>query len=161
MNKHLSDQGVSMYLIGDVSLEERQHAGQCAACQEKIAKLATSLSHFRGAVRNWSDQARAKDRATELRWTVIPAADHLERLLLPATVDAPWYRSFWSNLRDLVTPERAPLDLTSKPVLVRDIWGQYGRQKRSWVMSVALQWRRCCCYSRWRRARWCRKVLCG
>jgi TonB family protein len=31
------------------------------------------------------------------------------------------------------------MDVTSKPVLVRDIWGQYGRQKKSWLMSVALQ----------------------
>ena len=128
-----------MYLIGDVSLEERQHAEQCAACQAKIARLAGPLSNFRGAIRNWSEQARAKDRAAELHWTVIPAADHLERLLLPASVDAPWYRSFWSDLRDLLTPERPMPDITSKPVLVRDIWGQYGRQKRSWVMSVGLQ----------------------
>ncbi len=128
-----------MYLIGDATLEERQHAEQCAACQAKIARLAVPLSQFRGAVRNWSEQARAKDRAAELHWTVIPAADHLERLLLPASVDAPWYRSFWSDLRDLLTPERPMPDITSKPVLVRDIWGQYGRQKRSWVMSVGLQ----------------------
>ena len=128
-----------MYLIGDVGLEERQHAGQCAACQAKIARLAASLAHFRGAVRNWSDSTRANDRASELRWTVIPAAGHLERLLLPPSFDAPWYRSFWSNLRDFLTPAQPPLDITSKPVLVRDIWGQYGRQKRSWMMSLALQ----------------------
>jgi protein TonB len=128
-----------MYLIGDATFEERQHAEQCAACLAKIARLAGPLAHFRGAVRNWSEQARAKDRARELHWTVIPAADHLERLLLPASIDAPWYRWFWSNLRDFVTPERPPLDVTAKPVLVRDIWGQYGRQKRSWVMSVGLQ----------------------
>lgn len=128
-----------MYLIGDVSSEERQHAGECAACQARIAKLSTSLSHFRGAVRNWSEQARAKDRAAEMHWTVIPAADNLERMLLPDSVAGPWYRSLWNNLRDFVTPAPPPLDLTSRPVLVREIWGQYGRQKRSWVMSLALQ----------------------
>src|SRR5262249_35134518 len=90
-------------------------------------------------VRDWSDRSLAKDRAAEMRWTVIPATDHLERMLLPASLDGPWYRSLWSNLREFVQPERAPLDITSKPVLVRDIWGQYGRQKRSWVMSLALQ----------------------
>ena len=116
-----------------------KHSEHCPACESGIARIAFNLSAFRGAVHNWSDRAREKDRAAELHWTVIPAADHLERLLLPASVDAPWYHSFWSNLRDFVTPARSPLDLTSKPVLVRDIWGQYGRQKRSWVMSVALQ----------------------
>ena len=128
-----------MYLIGSAGAEEREHAAQCETCQAKIARLATSLTHFRGAVRNWSEQERPNDRASELRWTVIPATDNLERLLLPPTCDAPWYRSFWSNLRDFITPERPPLDITSKPVLVRDIWGQYGRQKRSWVLSFAIQ----------------------
>jgi hypothetical protein len=31
------------------------------------------------------------------------------------------------------------MDVTSKPVLVSDIWGQYERQKKSWVLSLALQ----------------------
>jgi TonB family protein len=128
-----------MYLIGDVSVEERQHAVQCPACQARINRLAATLSHFRGAVRNWSEQSRARGRAAEHCWTVIPATDHLERLLLPTTFDTPWYRSLWSNLYDLVTPARPMPDITSRPVLVRDIWGQYGRQKRSWVMSLALQ----------------------
>ena len=125
-----------MYVIGGGTAEERSHAEQCAACQARIESLITALGHFRGAVRDWSDRAAARERAAELQWTVIPAAGHLERMLLPET---PWYRSLWSNLRDLFTPERPMPDITSKPVLVRDIWGQYGRQKKSWVMSVALQ----------------------
>ena len=144
MSKHLSEQGVSMYLIGDVSLEERQHASECAACQAKIGSLGTPLAHFRGAVRSWSDRASVdrgsvKDRAAELRWTVIPASDHLERLLLPESLDTPWYRSLWSSIHDCFLPQIPPLDVTSKPVLVRNIWGQYGRQKKSWAMSLALQ----------------------
>ena len=128
-----------MYLIGDVSLEERKHAEECAACQAKIASLATSISHFRGAVRQLERAGARKDRAAELHWTVIPASDHLERLLLPATLDVPWYRSLWSGVHELFQPAPPLLDITSKPVLVRNIWGQYGRQKKSWVMSVALQ----------------------
>ncbi len=131
-----------MYLIGDSRAEERQHVEACAACQARIATLVASLTNFRGAVRDWSDRSSVpgvKDRAAERHWTVIPATDHLERLLLPASLDGPWYSSLWSNLREFVRPDRAPLDVTSKPVLVRDIWGQYGRQKKSWVMSLALQ----------------------
>ncbi len=127
-----------MYLIGDASLEERQHAADCAACQTKIAKLATSLSHFRGAVRNWSDRTSAKDLVAEMRWTVIPASDHLERMLLPVALDTPWYRSLWSGIHDAFKP-LPPLDVTSKPVLVSSIWNQYGPQKKSWLMSVAFQ----------------------
>jgi hypothetical protein len=123
MTNHLSEQGVSMYLIGDASLQERRHAAGCAACQAKIASLVTSLTQFRGAVRNWSDRTIAKNRAAELRWTVLPPADHLERLLLPASFDTPWYRSLLGNLRDLLSRDIPPLDITSKPVLVRNIWG--------------------------------------
>jgi protein TonB len=128
-----------MYLVGDVGLEERQHAEECPLCQAKIAGLTTSLAHFRGAVRTWSDRAGARERAAELRWTIIPAADHLERLLLPSSLSTPWYRSLWSNLRDFVAPAPPLPDITSRPVLVRNIWGQYRRQKKSWVMSFALQ----------------------
>jgi periplasmic protein TonB len=128
-----------MYLIGDASIEEREHAAECAACQAKIARLTTSLGGFRGAVRTWSGQASANGRAAGLQWTVIPPSDRLERWLLPAALDIPWYRSLWSNLRDLFRPGLPALDITSKPVLVRPIWGQYGRQRKSWVMSVALQ----------------------
>ena len=122
-----------MYLIGDVSLEERRHAEECEACRSKIANLVGSLEHFRGAVRGWSD------RSAEQRWTVIAGTDNLERLLLPASLDVPWYRSLWGGVIELFQPTPPPLDVTSKPVLVRNIWGQYGRQKKSWVMSVVLQ----------------------
>lgn len=128
-----------MYLIGDVKPEDRRHVDACAACQARIASLMGSLANFRGAVRDWSERSGVKDRAAEMRWTVIPATDHLERLLLPASIDGPWYRSLWSNLREFARPDRSLLDLTSKPVLVRDIWGQYGRQKKSWAMSLGLQ----------------------
>jgi periplasmic protein TonB len=126
-----------MYVIGEASVEERQHAEQCAACQAKIAGLVGSLANFRGTVRNWSERA-ANDRAAEMRWTVIPAADPLSRMLVPS-LELPWYRSLWSNVRDFFQPEAPLPDITSKPVLVRDIWGQYGHQKKSWMMSVALQ----------------------
>jgi len=128
-----------MYLIGDATSQERQHAADCPACQGRIAALTTPLTHFREAVRAWSGAASTKDRAAEMRWTVIPATDHLERLLLPTSVQVPWYRSFASGIRDLFAGEVPLADLTSRPVLVRDIWRDYGRQKRSWVMSLALQ----------------------
>ena len=126
-----------MYVIGSLGTEEGQHAEGCADCQAKIAKLAGSLAHFRGAVREWSDRAGAQSRAAEPRFGVIPAADHLERLLLPS-LETPWYRSLWSGLRDMVDGP-ALLDVTARPVLVREIWGQYKPRKRSFVMSLAVQ----------------------
>ena len=53
----------------------------------------------------------------------ITAEDHLARLLAPDT-EIPWYKSIFGNIRDFVKPpELPPLELTSKPVAVKDIWG--------------------------------------
>jgi TonB family protein len=59
-------------------------------------------------------------------------------MLLP-TLETPWYRSLWHNVRDSFSPAVPLMDITAKPVIVRDIWGQYGRQKKSWAFSLALQ----------------------
>jgi protein TonB len=119
-----------MYLLGESTAEDRRHTEECAACRDRISRLATGLSGFRDTIRTWSG------RAAEGRFVVLAPAGHLDRLLLP---EVPWYRSLWNNLCDLFQPEPSLLDITAKPVLVRDIWGQFGRQRKSWVMSVALQ----------------------
>jgi protein TonB len=65
--------------------------------------------------------------------------DHLSRLLV-AEVEEPWYRSFIRNIRETINPPKLPpLEVTSKPVAVKDIWGLYGRQKKSFMMSTGFQ----------------------
>jgi len=65
---------------------------------------------------------------------------HLERLLAPPQLDEPWYRSLAESLRELIHPPvLPPVEVTSTPVAVKDIWGLYGRQRRSFALSVALQ----------------------
>jgi len=65
--------------------------------------------------------------------------DHLARLLVDEIED-PWYKSFWQNLKEAINPPKLPpLELTSQPVAVKDIWGLYGRQKKSFVMSSGFQ----------------------
>ena len=65
--------------------------------------------------------------------------DHLARLLAPE-MDEPWYKSFIQNIKDTINPPKLPpLELTSKPVPVKDIWGLYGRQKKSFMMSTGFQ----------------------
>jgi TonB family protein len=65
--------------------------------------------------------------------------DHLSRLFIE-DVEAPWYKSFIANLKDIVNPPKLPpLEVTSKPVAVKDIWGLYGRKKKSWAMSTGFQ----------------------
>jgi protein TonB len=67
------------------------------------------------------------------------ADDHLSRLLV-AGVEEPWYRSLIQNIKDTFNPPKLPpLEVTSKPVAVKDIWGLYGRQRKSFMMSTGFQ----------------------
>ena len=64
---------------------------------------------------------------------------HLARLLAP-DMEEPWYKSLIQNIKDLVNPPKLPpLELTSRPVAVKDIWGLYGRQNRSFMFSTGFQ----------------------
>lgn len=66
------------------------------------------------------------------------AEDHLAKLLVD--VEIPWYKTLVGNLKELFHPPTLPpLELTSKPIPVDDIWGLYGRQKKSFVMSTGFQ----------------------
>src|SRR6202171_2694512 len=66
------------------------------------------------------------------------ADDHLARLLAPQ--EESWFRSLHRDIKELIHPPKLPpLEVTSKPVAVKDIWGLYGRQKKSWAMSTSMQ----------------------
>ncbi|MDQ2948719.1 MAG: energy transducer TonB [Acidobacteriota bacterium] len=64
---------------------------------------------------------------------------HLQRLL-SKEMEEPWYRSFINNLKEAINPPKLPpLEVTSTPVPVQDIWGAYGGQeKRAGLMSVLI-----------------------
>jgi TonB family protein len=67
------------------------------------------------------------------------ADDHLSRLFIE-DIEDPWYRSLFKNIKETINPPKLPpLELTSKPVAVKDIWGLYGRQKKSFMMSTGFQ----------------------
>ncbi len=69
---------------------------------------------------------------------VLTAEDHLARLLAPDT-EIPWYKSIFENVREFIHPEKLPpLELTSKPVVVKDIWGK-GTSRRALASSVLFQ----------------------
>src|SRR5580698_10307703 len=64
--------------------------------------------------------------------------DHLNRLLAPDT-EIPWYKSTAENIRELIHPEKLPpLELTSKPVPVKDLWGQ-GTNPKAMASSFLVQ----------------------
>ena len=60
------------------------------------------------------------------------------KLLLDDAEQSTW-KSLANNLRDVFFPEKLPpLKLTSKPVKVREIWGQSGQKKSAVASSVML-----------------------
>jgi protein TonB len=62
---------------------------------------------------------------------------HLKNLLAE-NIEEPWYKSLIQNVKDLISPPKLPpLEITSKPVAVKDIWGLYGGKKESGLMSLA------------------------
>ena len=65
-------------------------------------------------------------------------AEHLNHLLAP-DVETPWFKSLFESVRELIRPTPLPpLQVTSKPIAVKDIWGLYGRKKRSGAYSLAI-----------------------
>lgn len=64
--------------------------------------------------------------------------DHLNRLLLADTAK-PWYKNLVDNVRDVFNPPKLPpLEVTSKPVAVKDIWGRSGNQNKAGISSAAI-----------------------
>ncbi len=65
-------------------------------------------------------------------------SDNLDRLLI-SDGEVPWYRSLVENVRELINPPKLPpLELTSKPVAVKDIWSRDGKKKYSTLYSVGI-----------------------
>src|SRR5437870_3085390 len=64
---------------------------------------------------------------------------HLRRLLADK-FEEPWYKSFWRNVKEAIHPPKLPpLEVTSKPVPVQDIWGLYGGGgKRAGATSILI-----------------------
>jgi len=65
--------------------------------------------------------------------------DHLDRLFAADKAEIPWFVSLYQNLYDLVRPVKLPpLEITSKPVAVKSIWGLYELNPKSFYTSVTI-----------------------
>jgi periplasmic protein TonB len=52
-------------------------------------------------------------------------------MLLESKIEEPFFRSLARSIKELIHPPKLPpLEVTSKPVAVKDIWGFYGEQKK-------------------------------
>jgi TonB family protein len=70
---------------------------------------------------------------------LIPLNDFGQDLRLMPELEQSLLSSLWSNLKDAFFPEKLPpLRLTSRPVKVRDIWGESSYKKRSLTSTIVL-----------------------
>jgi len=66
--------------------------------------------------------------------------DHLAHLLTPASLEKPWYRTFFQTVKEAINPPKLPpLEVTSKPIEVPSVWGFYGgHEKAAGLTSIAI-----------------------
>ena len=65
--------------------------------------------------------------------------DHLNRLFAADKAEIPWWTSLYENIHDLIKPEKLPpLEVTSRPVAVKSIWGLYDKDPKSRYISVGI-----------------------
>jgi protein TonB len=136
MNSHLSALEISEVLIGCGAMETARHARECPACAMELQRLETPLQWFRSSIRQWSDQMENQldHRLSNARFETAPVL-----LLTPEVLDQPWYRSILQAIREAIhPPDVPPLEVTSKPIAVPDMWGFYGGHEKTAGLSSFL-----------------------
>ncbi len=91
-----------------------------------------------GDIQNPVKQPALASQAPADDLPVLTAEDHLKALSIEAA-QSNLFASIWQNFKDLIRPQKLPpLQVTSKPVEVKDIWGLYRGQKSAWATSMVI-----------------------
>ncbi|HTA43811.1 MAG TPA: energy transducer TonB [Bryobacteraceae bacterium] len=125
---------------GDARLES--HLAVCTKCRKAFDRAATTdrrVNIWLEALASRADEMPLDLNAALARVTLPQPVDHLANLLAPDRVDIPWYVSLYQNLREIFRPqELPPLNVTSRPIPVTEIWGQYAKNPRSRYAAIAI-----------------------
>jgi protein TonB len=98
------------------------------------------LGSFTGRDPQVTDE-QAKDEAQEVPATSADNPEvHLAHLLAPESIETPWFKSIFTSIKEAINPPKLPpLEVTSKPIEVPDVWGFYGgNEKTAGLSSVAI-----------------------
>jgi len=68
MNRHLSAEQISEWILGERKSEVECHFHDCPACQGEVARLGGALAEFRGAVRESSAAFQIAERKPGAAW---------------------------------------------------------------------------------------------
>jgi len=103
MNQHLSPEQIDRWMAGERPAASEQHTRECPECRAKIAKYEGTLSQFRGAVHEWSEQQSTqtvwKAGASPRRWTFQPMRWALAGVALLLIAAIPVYRNVQEKQR--------------------------------------------------------------
>ena len=69
MNNHLSQDQLSMWILGRSTAEELKHGRECPQCRAELARFETPVSAFRSVMLEWSD------------WEIAPQTEEVLALL--------------------------------------------------------------------------------
>src|SRR4030095_10837304 len=58
MNNHLSQDQLSMWILGRSTPEERRHGAECPQCRAELARFEEPVTTFKNAMYDWSDRER-------------------------------------------------------------------------------------------------------
>ncbi|HEV2688740.1 MAG TPA: hypothetical protein VGV35_09305 [Bryobacteraceae bacterium] len=67
MKQHLSSEQIARWMTGERTAAEEHHARECSECAAELARMEGTLSLFRGAVHELSEQ---QGGAAQTAWTV-------------------------------------------------------------------------------------------
>jgi protein TonB len=127
----------------EMYLEDREsggpvevHVAVCGKCRAAFERLAAT--HRR--VNTWLTAL-----ASPMDDAPVDVMGALARVVRPqpfSTVSAgeiPWYLSLYRNVHELIRPVKLPpLNVTSRPVAVKEIWGLYEKDPKSRFMSMGI-----------------------
>ena len=75
MNNHLSQDQLSMWILGRCTAEELKHGRECSQCRAELARFETPVAAFRSVMLEWSD------------WEIAPQIEEiLPRLRRPKAI---------------------------------------------------------------------------
>jgi len=112
------------------------HLPGCGKCQSVFDKLAATNRR----VNTWLAELALPhgDAPLDMAAAYARITEHASPVSLLG-VEIPWYVSLYRNLRDIVRPEKLPpLEVTSRPVPVKEIWGLYANDPRNRIYSVGI-----------------------
>lgn len=67
MNRHLTSEEVSQWMMGERTPEQQEHLLACVECAAEIERIQAPLALFRGAVREWSADEQNRPGAIPAR----------------------------------------------------------------------------------------------